>query len=144
MNILLLAFVIILFLSRIKNTPKYLSEDKWKEQLQQTLDQLNTYDKEHRDLTQCASMLTYFIVNIVFIIVYILIGLKIGTTLVLLLSAFQIVTVLWDIPEALKVLAAQPTSTVAEFKYHELQRVLNVLLDYIYYPIVLYYLITIL
>lgn len=141
MKIFLLAVTILLFISRIKNTPRMLSRNLYRKNMQRALDNnKKSFDKLSEDniaILQGAAILLILILEMLAIVYYILIGSRFSSNAeMLVLSALQIVTTIITLKRTFgNKLFSQD---VEDYKFYRWYFLFNVVLDYIYYPMTIY------
>lgn len=140
MKTILLMVTILLLVDRILTTPRSLSEKAYKKYVEKEIKTMsdNFSKVSARDL-DIIKLINCFIALIFYIIVfwyYLYIGNKFPNNILYLLSVIQTLTVLksfWSF------LNSNPFSTNPEdYNFNRWYRLFNVILDYIYYPMVLY------
>lgn len=143
MKIFLLLMIVILFVLRVKHTPRMLSKKKYlatiKESLDKLEDQFKEYSDERVEITKMVSLLFGAIVQIAVGIVYIMIGARINVTYFTILTLAQLLTVAYTSVSQLKMNIFDPV--VENHKFRRWYFLFNVVLDYIYYPLAFYLLI---
>lgn len=135
--------IVILFVLRVKHTPRMLSKKKYlatiKESLDKLEDQFKEYSDERVEITKMVSLLFGAIVQIAVGIVYIMIGARINVTYFTILTLAQLLTVAYTSVSQLKMNIFDPV--VENHKFRRWYFLFNVVLDYIYYPLAFYLLI---
>lgn len=144
MKIFLLAITILLLISRIKSTPRVLSKTLYYRSLSKLLEKQKTLEKDKDEdyvrLLFCISKIIIVLVYILTIVYYLLIGSMFSSSKILLvLTAVQIVTVFISCGKQLNEKAL--SLDINDHKFHRFDFLFNVILDYIYYPMVIYLLI---
>lgn len=144
MRIFLLAITILLLISRIKSTPRMLSKTLYYAKLSKILDN-NKKAEEGKDeniitIVHSISMAITLLVEALMIVYYLLVGNRfLSNTVILILTALQIVTVFITCRKHLNVNAF--SQNIEDYKFYRFYFLFNVVLDYIYYPMVIYLLI---
>jgi len=141
MKILLLVITIIFLFFRIKGTPKSLSKKAYEKFIQKCLDK-NTKNTSNYNSDEMLVLknIVFFIVlfiQLLFIIYYIVIGNIIGSQLFTMLSALEIITVIYSTIKSCKLELVLSTD-INDYKFRRLFFLLNMILDYIYYPLAIY------
>ena len=138
MKILALTILFVLMFFRIKGTPSALSKTLWRKRMIKQLakNKENNNGESLSDAMQGA--LIVFFMKLFLIIFYIVLGNKIGTTEVIVMSALQVFTCLWSFGINLSEFKTAFSYNIEDFKFHRFQLLFNVVLDYIYYPWAIY------
>ena len=138
MKILALTILFVLMFFRIKGTPSALSKTLWRKRMIKQLakNKENNNGEQLSDAMQGA--LIVFFMELFLIIFYIVLGNKIRTTEFIVMSALQIFTCLWSFCINLSEFKTAFSYNIEDFKFHRLQLLFNVVLDYIYYPWAIY------
>jgi hypothetical protein len=138
MTIFLLVCIMMLLISRIKETPSMLSENRYHEKVREIIKSnekfLNDlpYEKSLH-VNKFAKIATY-LYSAVLILVYAAIGNSINSPFVNFLSFIQICTVVITMRLQRNV---NPISLyIDDFPFHRWYFLFNVILDYVYYPLV--------
>lgn len=140
MKILTLTILFILMFFRIKCTPSALSKTLWRKRMIKMI----TKNKEDNngeplsDAIQGASILIVCFMELFLIIFYIMLGNKIGTTEFIVMSALQVFACLWSLGVSLSEVKTAFSYNIEDFKFHRFQLLINMVLDYIYYPWAIY------
>lgn len=137
MEILFLAILFILSLITIKNTPCSLSRAAWHKHLKKQLEN-NKNSEEITDAMKGGATLILLAIELFLIIFYTLLGNKIGTTKFIVLSALQVVTCFWNISINFSDFKTAFSYNIEDHKFHRFQLLFNLILDYIYYPLAIY------
>lgn len=137
MKIFLLAVSFLLFFYRIKETPSMLSKSLYRKKIQKALDkQDSNISKEIGEICKGIAILLALLLEILFVIFYIVLGNKLGCIYMIVLSALQAVTCFYS---TLKILKGKIFSQdVEDYKFYRLFFLFNVVLDYMYYPVAIY------
>jgi len=144
-KIFLCCITILLLISRIKNTPSALSKKLYDKKTIDSLKKLNATigDMKHKEEIALSKFITLgltFLCLAFCIFYYAMVASFVGSQLILLLSVIQILTVGYTIKTQLKLKLFDEYSENHISKFRRLYFLFNVILDYIYYPITLYYL----
>ena len=146
MKVFLLATTILLLISRIKSTPRMLSKTLYRANLSNELDkQKKAFEGEREDfvaLVKGASVVMVLLCQAFVFVYYLLVGNRFSSNIMMLiLTALQIVTIF--ITTTKMTLNTNAFSqNVDDHKFHRLYFLFNVVLDYIYYPMTIYLLLT--
>ena len=140
MKILVLTILFILLFCRIKNTPAMLSKKLYRNKMQKCIDKnkksLKDLDEEHQELLKLWAIIFVWGLEILFIIFYMVLGTKLGTTYMIILSALQVFTCFYSgIKQANISVFSQ---NIEDFKFYRWYFLFNVILDYMYYPVAIY------
>ena len=140
MKIFALTILFILMFFRIKGTPSALSKTLWRKRMikQLTKNKENSNGEPPSDTLQGASILIVSFVGLFLIVFYIVLGNKIGTTELIVMSALQVFTCLWSLGVNLSEVKTAFSYNIEDFKFHRFQLLFKVVLDYIYYPWAIY------
>lgn len=138
MKILALVILILLLLHRIKTTPSNLSKKIWMERLEKSKDKLKQTEIPITDEMKNASLLIVLLMELFLIIFYAILGCSIGTTLFIILSALQITTCILTTKNCIKDFNHIFDSEANDNQFQRWFFLLNVILDYIYYPMAIY------
>lgn len=152
MKVFLLAVTIMMLIGRIKATPKNLSKTLYKNSLQKSVDNLKkTVDNIKVESNKEAVLsITQSIINVfiwlwslLIIVYYILIGNRFSSNAtMLMLSAIQIITVLVSTKAVFKNFNLLNIPSIENIKFDRYWLLFNVILDYVYYPMTIYLLMT--
>lgn len=141
MKLFLLVITILLLLSRIKNTPRQLSKTIYFEKLRKSLENNKSIKEEQGELNyeaiKGAAILITILLNIFFIIYYLLVGNKFSYDMkMFILSALQIITVFITLKKTFN--EKMLSENIEDYKFYRFYFLFNVILDYIYYPLTIY------
>ena len=140
MKILALAILIILLFCRIKGTPNMLSKRLYMKRMQKCIDKnkesFKDMDEEHKKSAQSLAIILTWMLEIFFIIFYIVLGTKLDTTYMLVLSALQVFTCIYT--GVTQVNTSAFSQNIEDFKFYRWYFLFNVILDYMYYPVAIY------
>ena len=153
MKVFLLAVTILLLINRIRSTPRMLSKTLYKNNTQQAIDKakkkiedidINEIDKEDiLKITQSIVVVFAWLYSMLIIIYYILVGNRFSSNaIMLILTALQIVTMFIGTKMSLRDFNFVDLDNVNNNKFHRFWFLFNVLLDYVYYPMTIYLLLT--
>lgn len=145
MKLFLLVVTILLLLSRIKNTPRQLSKTIYFEKLRKSLENNKSIKEEQGELNyeaiKGAAILITILLNIFFIIYYLLVGNKFSYDMkMFILSALQIITVFITFKKTFN--GKLLSENIEDYDFYRFYFLFNVILDYIYYPLTIYMLMT--
>lgn len=149
MKIFLLIMLILLFLKRIKDTPKALGYRVWEDKLVKSLKESDDIIKELKlksikefgttivcDIVFVISYIFIIILYVLFITTYSLVGTKLESTYLLIMSAIQIILTLYGMKISF---GKELYSTKFEdYKFRRTYNLLNVIVDYMYYPVAIW------
>ena len=141
MKLFLLVVTILMLLTRIKNTPRQLSKTLYFSKLREELEKLKLekekQGKENYKVLQSTAILLVILLNIFFIIYYMLVGNRFSNDITMLvLSAIQIITVLISVKMSFN--EKMLSENIEDYKFYRFYFLFNVILDYIYYPLTIY------
>ena len=140
MKIFLLVVTILFLIGRIKNTPGMLSKKLYFKKVEKSIESNNkSFDGKTDDevnVLKGAAILISLLFQVFCIIYYMIIGCRFQTELMLILTAFQIVTV---------IITTKRTFTdklfskkIEDYTFYRWYFLFNIILDYIYYPLTIY------
>jgi len=139
MKILALTILFVLLFCRVKNTPKMLSKKLYMKKIQELIEknQKSLVNMgEYQEEGKVAALIMTWILELFFIIFYIVLGTKLGTTYMLILSALQVFTCLYSGIKQANMSAF--SDKVEDFKFYRWYFLFNVISDYMYYPVAIY------
>lgn len=140
MKILSLTILIILLFCRVKNTPSMLSRKLYMNRMQKSIDKnkesLKNMDETQQAAAKLGALIIVWVLEILFSIFYIVLGTKLGTTYMLILSALQVFTCVYSAVKQANMSVF--TQNVEDFKFYRWYFLFNVILDYMYYPVAIY------
>lgn len=143
MNIFLLLIVTVLFILRIKSTPRMLSRKAYLKNIQESIDKnketFKKFTEKETKLLKEISLVFVSILQIALAIIYMSIGAKVNITYFTILTLFQLLTVIYTSVKQLNMKAF--STDLEDHKFHRWYFLFNVILDYIYYPLAFYLLI---
>lgn len=145
MKIFLLVVTILMLLHRIKQTPRMLSKTIYRVKMREALEkqkiEMEKQSEENVSALQGAAILIVLLLDIFFIIYYLLVGNRFSSDITMMvLSALQIITVFITLKKNFN--GKMFSQDIEDYKFHRLYFLFNVILDYIYYPLTIYMLIT--
>lgn len=138
MKIIALVILFILLFFRIKGTPSMLSKTLYKKKMQKAIDKQNETinGEELSNVYKGAAILIVLFMELFLITFYAVLGTRLGTTPIIILSVLQIITCIYNLVKNLNNKAF--SRNVDDFKFYRLYFLFNVVLDYIYYPLTIY------
>lgn len=152
MKVFLLAVTILMLIGRIKATPKNLSRTLYENNLQKSIDNLkktvdNIKTESNKEdvlkITQYIINVLVWLSSLLVIVYYILIGNRFSSNAtMLMLSAIQIITVFVSTRTTLKEFNLLNLESMNNVKFRRYWLLFNVVLDYVYYPMTIYLLLT--
>ncbi len=138
MDLFLFIVVTIILFYRIKSTPQSLSKRLWENEfkigINKTKSVKEKFDDEEWNVFRVIVFIFTLLLYIVFILIYVLVSNTLNSKYIFILSALQIVTVLFNIKELLSMKDVVDTQ---HQKFRRFWNLFNVILDYIYYPVVM-------
>lgn len=145
MKIFLLVVTILMLLHRIKQTPRMLSKTIYRAKMREALEkqkiETEKRSEENVSALQGAAILIVLLLDIFFVIYYLLVGNRFSSDIaMMILSALQIITVFITLKKNFN--GKMFSQDIEDYKFHRLYFLFNVILDYIYYPLTIYMLIT--
>lgn len=142
MKILALTILFILLFFRIKGTPSTLSKTLWRNKIMKSIEkQRDAFNgNPPSDAYQGGVILLVFFIELFFVIFYIVLGNSIGTTEFIILSALQVLTCFWGFGMQIAEFKNVFSYNIDDHKFHRFNLLFNLILDYIYYPMAIYYL----
>lgn len=149
MKVFLLAITILLLINRIRSTPRMLSKTLYENSAQQGIDEVikkinNVKTVEEKDavmaITQIIVKALAWLYSTIVVIYYMLIGNAFqSNSMIIMLTAIQIVTMFIGARMALKEFDfVNPENMRNEVHFHRCWFLFNVVLDYAYYPMIIY------
>ena len=138
MIVFLLCCLVLLFISRVKETPSMLSEKRYYENVREIIKNneefLNNIPVEKGLYVEKLAKIAMYLYSLVMILIYSAIGKSIGSLVINFLSFIQICTVLITLRLQRNV---NPISLyINDFPFYRWYFLFNVVLDYVYYPLV--------
>ena len=140
MKVLALSILFIMMFSRVKSTPTSLSKKLWykKKVKQLERDKLRDDGRPVTKTTQGIYILILLLTSMFFIIFYIMLGNKIGTTGFIVVSALQVFSWLWMLCRGILDFKIAFSYNIIDYKFYRFQRLFSLVLDYVYYPWAIY------
>lgn len=141
MKTFLLIITILLMLSRVSSTPRSLSKKVYKKYLEESsksmADKISNKDENEKAIFKFMLYLISIVFNTFLICYYLYIGSKSSSNMIYFISVIQASSVLvyfWK-----DFIAVDPTDINSEDrKFNRWWELFNIILDYIYYPTVIY------
>lgn len=148
MKLFLLVIAILLLISRVKRTPVCLSKRLWLKDLQKNLDSYKssqeTKSESDIETSKAFAVAMVFVLALFMCIYYALIAGRFSEfPVVFVLSALQIVMTIIGATRPVPANGKAFSTDINDYKYHSIIFKANMVLDYVYYPIVIYLLLTI-
>lgn len=145
MKIFLLVMTITLLIGRIKSTPRMLSKTLYRANLSKAICKQKEAtwgkDEDYIIVVQGVAIGIVLLFQILMIVYYSLIGSRFSSnTIVLVLTALQIVMVFISFKMQLN--KNTFSQNIDDHKFYRFYFLCNVILDYVYYPMVIYLLVT--
>lgn len=140
MKVIVLVILVLLLLHRIKTTPSNLSKRVWMKRLRKSKDNLKAKQNEvpMTDTIKGATLLIVLLFELFLVIFYAVLGCSIGTTTFIVLSVLQIITCICATKNCLKDFEHAFDDEIDDKRFYRWFFLLNVVLDYIYYPLAIY------
>lgn len=149
MKIFLLVVTSLFFINRIKATPQQLSEKLYKKNLHKALVDLKNQkidgvsEEDMNTIMQGAFNVILFIFSLLTIVYYAIIAGRFpDNTMLLVLSVAQIVTVILTYRMNAGINIVEADIDDKHHKFHRWYFLFNIIVDYAYYPYVIYMLLT--
>lgn len=149
MKIFLLVMLTLLFFNRIKNTILVLKYSVWKNKLTRNLEEINDTIKEIKinsikefgttivwEVTKGFIYIFIILLYVLMIVTYAFVGIKIDNTYLLIMSAIQIILTLYG----MKISFGNElfSTNIEDYKFHRIYNFINVIVDYMYYPVAIW------
>lgn len=143
MKIFLLLIITVLFILRIKGTPRMLSRKVYMKKIGDSIgknkDTFKKFSEKEIKLLKEISLVFVAFLQVMLAIVYIAIGSRINITYFTILTLLQLLTVIYTSVTQLSMKAF--SAKLEDHKFNRWYFLFNVILDYIYYPLAFYLLI---
>lgn len=138
-----------MLLKRIIHTPDTLSYRVWKNKLVENLKKLEGAKKEIKvksiesfgttivwDVAYICCIIFMIVIYVLYITVYSLTGTKLGGLYLLVMSAIQIILTLYG----MKISFGNElfSTNIEDYKFHRIYNFINVIIDYMYYPVAIW------
>ena len=142
MNIVIAFILLLLFAFTIKTLPRHFSKQKWEKEMIETLEKLKNQGKESGippSTVILASVILIGIFDIFLVIFYTHLGTISNNAFFTILSLLEIITCVWNFKTDLDDFQLDLSMDINDYKYHKIQLILNSILDLIYYPMAIYF-----
>lgn len=137
MTTILLVCIVMLFISRIKETPSMLCESRYyvkvREIIKSNQELLNNLTCDKRIFVEKFAKFAVYPYSLIMCLIYASIGARVDSLAILFLSVIQIWTVM--ITMWLQRNVSPVSLYIDDFKFYRWYFLFNVILDYIYYPL---------
>lgn len=142
MNIVITFILLLLFAFTIKTLPRHFSKQKWEKEMIETLEKLKNQGKESGippSTVILASVILVGLFDIFLVIFYTHLGTISNNAFFTILSLLEIITCVWNFKTDLDDFQLDLSMDINDYKYHKVQLILNSILDLIYYPMAIYF-----
>lgn len=142
MNIVIAFILLLLFAFTIKTLPRHFSKQKWEKEMIETLEKVKNQGKESGippSTVILASVILVGIFDIFLVIFYTHLGTISNNAFFTILSLLEIITCVWNFKTDLDDFQLDLSMDINDYKYHKVQLILNSILDLIYYPMAIYF-----
>lgn len=142
MNIVITFILLLLFTFTIKTLPRHFSKQKWEKEMIKTLEKLKNQEKESGippSTVIFASVILVGLFDIFLVIFYTHLGTISNNAFFTILSLLEIITCVWNFKTDLDDFQLYLSMDINDYKYHKVQLILNSILDLIYYPMAIYF-----
>lgn len=142
MKIFVTFVLMLLFAFTIKTLPRHFSKQKWEKEMIETLEKLKTQEKElgiPPSTVILASVILVGLFDIFLVILYTHLGTVSNNIFFTILSLLEIITCVWNFKTDLDDFQLDLSMDINDYKYHKVQMILNSILDLIYYPMAIYF-----
>ena len=137
MKIFVTFVLMLLFAFTIKTLPRHFSKQKWEKEMIETLEKLKNQEKElgiPPSTVILASVILLGLFDIFLVIFYTHLGTISNNVFFTILSLLEIITCVWNFKTDLDDFQLDPSMDINNYKDHKVQYILNSVLDLIYYP----------
>lgn len=146
MKIFLLAILVLLFIQRIKKIPEMLSKKKYIDKINKALDDLSKKKKseipeEALQMTKGVTIGLCWLIVIILSLFYIGVGVYINIPLIMVLSAIEVVFTILFTKDSASEINTILDGEGRNIKFRRYTFLVNIILDYVYYTLAIYYLI---
>lgn len=146
MKIFLLAITILLLLTRIKNTPRNLSKKIFDDKNLELYEKNKINYLDDKEMHKIVFGVTWIISIVIYVFLvwyYIMIGSQ-GSSLLFILSGVQVFTVFITMKYDVEIIdrMIKNFDDYQGFKFYKWHYLFNLILDYVYYPLAIYTLIS--
>lgn len=138
LKIFILTVIFILLLFRIKNTPTAISKTIWTKKMLKNIEENKFLSIE--PFKEEAVNLAFFIIflfELLLIIFFIITGNYIDIKIITILTVFKIVMCFYSGQIIAECLGNIYSTDINDFKFHRIYHLLSVILDYVYYVLVI-------
>lgn len=142
MNIVITFILLLLFAFTIKTLPRHFIKQKWEKEMIETLEKLKNQEKESgipSSSVILASVILVGLFDIFLVIFYTHLGTLFNNVFFTILSLLEIITCVWNFKTDLDDFQLDLSMDINDYKYHKVQLILNSILDLIYYPMAIYF-----
>lgn len=142
MNIVIAFILLLLFAFTIKTLPRHFSKQKWEKEMIETLEKLKNQGKDSGippSTVILASVILVGLFDIFLVIFYTHLGTISNNAFFTILSLLEIITCVWNFKTDLDDFQLDLSMDINDYKYHKVQLILNSVLDLIYYPMAIYF-----
>lgn len=142
MNIVITFILLLLFAFTIKTLPRHFSKQKWEKEMIETLEKLKNQEKESgipSSSVILASVILVGLFDIFLVIFYTHLGTLSNNVFFTILSLLEIIACVWNFKTDLDDFQLYLSMDINDYKYHKVQLILNSILDLIYYPMAIYF-----
>ena len=141
MTIFLVTITVILFILRLRSTPKMISKKAYMRRMQEIIkkNQLSfekIKDEKVIELAKISAIVFIVVIKCLLGLYYIILGTHIGLLYFTILTVLQILTIIETCKRQLNMKAF--SLDITDFKFYRWYFLFNVLLDLIYYPLAIY------
>ena len=142
MKIFVTFVLMLLFAFTIKTLPRHFSKQRWEKEMIETLEKLKNQGKELRippSTVVLASVVLVGLFDMFLVILYTHLGTVSNNVFFTILSLLEIITCVWNFKTDLDDFQLDLSMDINNYKYHKVQYILNSVLDLIYYPMAIYF-----
>lgn len=142
MNIVITFILLLLFAFTIKTLPRHFSKQKWGKEMIETLEKLKNQEKESgipSSSVILASVILVGLFDIFLVIFYTHLGTLSNNVFFTILSLLEIIACVWNFKTDLDDFQLYLSMDINDYKYHKVQLILNSILDLVYYPMAIYF-----
>lgn len=142
MKIFVTFVLMLLFAFTIKTLPRHFSKQRWEKEMIETLEKLKNQGKElgiPPSTVVLASVVLVGLFDMFLVILYTHLGTVSNNVFFTILSLLEIITCVWNFKTDLDDFQLDLSMDINNYKYHKVQYILNSVLDLIYYPMAIYF-----
>lgn len=142
MKIFVTFVLMLLFAFTIKTLPRHFSKQKWEKEMIETLEKLKNQEKQSGippSTVILASVILVGLFDIFLVILYTHLGTISNNAFFTILSLLEIITCVWNFKTDLDDFQLDLSMDINDYKYRKIQLILNSILDLIYYPMAIYF-----